>query len=60
MSKTDTYQELLIGKELSRIYWYNILPYLTIMTEVTYREYKDDSQYRWVKPMIDKIWGMLD
>lgn len=45
--------------ELRRIYWYDILLYLTMMTEVTYREYEDDSQYRWVKPMFDKIWGLL-
>ena len=43
-------------EELKRIYWYDILLYLTMMTEVTYREYEDDSQYQWVKPMFDKIW----
>ena len=49
----------LSGAELRRIYWYDILLYLTMMTEVAYREYEDDSQYRWVKPMFDKIWGLL-
>lgn len=46
-------------EELRRIYWYDILLYLTMMTEVTYREYEDDSQYQWVKPIFDKIWNML-
>lgn len=46
-------------EEIRRINWYDILLYLTMMTEVTYREYKDDGQYRWVKPMFDKIWAKL-
>lgn len=46
----------LTEEELKRIYWYDILLYLTMMTEVIYREYEDDSQYQWVKPMFDKIW----
>lgn len=46
--------------ELRRIYWYDILLYLTMMTEVTYREYEDDSQYQWVKPMFDNIWNILN
>lgn len=25
-----------------------------------YREYEDDAQYRWVKPLFDKIWAKLD
>lgn len=45
--------------ERRRIYWYDILLYLTMMTEVTYREYEDDSQYQWVKPMFDKIWNII-
>lgn len=47
-------------EELRRIYWYDILLYLTMMTEVTYREYEDDGQYQWVKPMFDKIWRKLN
>lgn len=46
--------------ELRRVYWYDVLLYLTMMTEVTYREYEDDSQYQWVKPMFDKIWNILN
>lgn len=45
--------------ERRRIYWYDILLYLTMMTEVTYREYEDDSQYQWVKPLFDKIWNII-
>ena len=51
--------EELSFKELRRIYWYDILLYLTMMTEVTYREYEDDGQYQWVKPMFDEIWERL-
>lgn len=46
-------------EELKRIYWYDILLYLTMMTEVTYREYDDDSQYQWVKPIFDKVWNEI-
>lgn len=46
--------------ELRRIYWYDILLYLTMMTEVTYREYEDDGQYLWSKAMFDKIWDRLN
>ena len=50
----------LSDEELRRIYWYDILLYLTMMTEVTYREYGNDGQYLWVKPMFDKIWSLLN
>lgn len=46
-------------KELRRIHWYDILLYLTMMTEVTYREYEDDGQYRWARSMFDKTWSIL-
>ena len=45
--------------ELRRIYWYDVLLYLTMMTEVTYREYEDDGQYKWAKSMFDEIWSLL-
>ena len=51
--------EHLSEEELRRIYWYDILLYLTMMTEVTYREYEDDGQYRWVKPLFDEIWKRI-
>lgn len=50
----------LLDEELRRIYWYDILLYLTMMTEVTYREYEDDGQYQWVKPIFDKLWDRLN
>lgn len=40
---TDTQQH--------RIYWYDIILYLTMMTEGKYREYEDNSQYQWVAPL---------
>lgn len=51
--------EELSAEELRRIYWYDILLYLTMMTEVTYREYDDDGQYQWVKPMFDDVWNQI-
>lgn len=41
--------------EMRRIYWYDILLYLTMMTEVTYREYEDDGQYKWAKSLLYKL-----
>lgn len=46
--------------EVRRIYWYDILLYLTMMTEVTYREYEDDGQYQWAKSMFQNIWTGLN
>lgn len=44
-------KEILSANEMRRIYWYDILLYLIMMTEGTYREYEDDSQYQWVAPL---------
>lgn len=44
-------KETLSPEEMRRIYWYDILLYLIMMTEGTYREYEDDSQYQWVAPL---------
>lgn len=49
----------LSDEELRRIYWYDILLYLTMMTEVTYREYEDDGQYWWAKSMLEMTWDRL-
>lgn len=38
-------------EETIRILWYDCFLYLTMMVEGTYREYEDDSQYQWVKPL---------
>ena len=45
--------------EMRRIYWYDILLYLTMMTEVTYREYEDEGQYQWAKSLFEEVWSML-
>ena len=46
-------QEKFTDSEMRRIYWYDILLYLTMMTEGQYREYEDDGQYRWVAPLYE-------
>lgn len=46
-------KELLTDNEMRRIYWYDVLLYLTMMTEGSYREYEDDGQYQWVKPLFE-------
>lgn len=38
--------------EIKRITWYDIILYLTMMIEVTYRKYDDDGQYHWAKRML--------
>lgn len=43
--------EALTDAQQRRIYWYDIILYLTMMTEGIYREYEDDSQYQWVAPL---------
>ncbi len=40
--------------EVTRITWYDIILYLTMMIEVTYRQYDDDGQYRWAKGMLEQ------
>lgn len=46
-------------EEMCRIYWYDVLLYLTMMTEATYREYEDDGQYQWAKPLFQASWNEL-
>jgi len=38
--------------EMKRISWYDIILYLTLMIEVTYRKYDNDGQYHWAKKML--------
>lgn len=45
--------------ERRRILWYDVFLYLTMMTEPIYRQYGDDSQYNWVKPLFLEVWGLL-
>lgn len=40
--------------EMTRIKWYDIILYLTMMIEVTYRQYDDDGQYWWAKDMLEQ------
>lgn len=42
--------------ELKRMFWYDVLLYLTMMTEVFYREYEDDGQYKWTKMLFEEVW----
>ena len=43
--------------EMTRITWYDIILYLTMMIEVTYRQYDDDGQYLWAREMLKKTLG---
>ena len=47
-------QEEFTQSQMRRIYWYDILLYLTMMTEGQYREYEDDWQYRWIAPLFQE------
>lgn len=49
-------KEELCKEEMDRIYWYDIFLYLTMMIEGAYRQYEDDSQYQWVKPLFEASW----
>lgn len=40
--------------ELTRMRWYDIILYLTMMIEVFYREFEDKGQYYWAKEMLEK------
>ena len=44
---------------MRRIYWYDVLLYLTMMTEGKYRGYADDSQYQWVAPLYQASFAEL-
>lgn len=46
-------KEEFTAAEMQRICWYDVLLYLTMMTEGAYRGYEDDSQYQWVKPLFE-------
>lgn len=49
-------KEEFIKEEMQRIYWYDVLLYLVMMTEGSYRGYEDDSQYKWAKEMFLASW----
>lgn len=48
--------EELSASELRRVFWYDVLLYLTMMTEVFYREYEDKGQYHWSKMLFEEVW----
>ena len=52
-------KESFTKEEQRRISWYDLYLYLVMMTEGSYREYEDDSQYRWVKPLFEAAWEEL-
>jgi len=45
-------------EECTRLCWYDIILYLTMMIEVFYREYEDKGQYDWAKEMLEKCLTM--
>ena len=47
-------------KEMRRIYWYDVLLYLIMMTEGEYRGYEDDGQYRWAKVQLEETWKEMN
>ena len=42
--------------ELTRLRWYDIILYLTMMIEVFYRGFEDKGQYFWAREMFEKVW----
>lgn len=46
--------------ERIRRLWYDVILYLTMMTEGSFREYPDDGQYRWIKPYFELSWNELN
>ncbi|MCI7766676.1 MAG: aminoglycoside phosphotransferase family protein [Oscillospiraceae bacterium] len=45
--------------ERKRMLWYDMILYLAMMTEGSFREYPDDSQYRWIRPIAERSWEEL-
>ena len=44
---------------MRRINWYDVFLFITMMAEVTYRQYSDNGQYYWVKPLLESAWNDL-
>ena len=51
--------ESLSEAEMRRLHWYDIFLYLTMMTEVFYREYEDNGQYHWAKGLFEEVWKRI-
>lgn len=47
-------------EEMCRIYWYDVLLYLIMMTEGKYRGYEDDGQYHWAKEQLEDTWREMN
>ena len=45
-------------EEKKRIYWYDIILYLTMMIEVYFRDYEDKGQYFWAREILEKVLEM--
>jgi fructosamine-3-kinase len=52
--------EAFTHEEMRRIYWYDLLLYLIMMTEGEYRGYEDDGQYHWAKEQLENTWKNLN
>lgn len=52
-------QEEFTEEEMKRIYWYDILRYLTQMVEGAYRKYEDDGLYQWARPLFEASWSAI-
>lgn len=47
-------------EEIRRIYWYDVLLYLIMVTEGEYRGFEDDGQYRWAKEQLLQTWKEMN
>lgn len=45
--------------EKRRLAWYDALLYITMMAEVTYRQYTDGGQYDWAKSLFEDTWRYI-
>ncbi|MBO4635532.1 MAG: aminoglycoside phosphotransferase family protein [Clostridiales bacterium] len=50
-------QQDFTGSESKRLFWYDIILYMTMMVEVFYREFEDKGQYYWSK---EQLLGVLE
>lgn len=48
-------QSTFSAEEMTRLRWYDVILYLTMMIEVFYREYDDLGQYDWAKAQLRKV-----
>ena len=48
-------QERFSENEKTRLFWYDVILYLTMMIEVFYREFEDQGQYTWARSMLTEV-----